>query len=215
MRLIFVTQRVDPGDPVLGATVAKIAALAARVDEVVVLADSVVSDSLPVNCSVHSFAAGSRVGRGLRFERALGRELARRPRPAAVIAHMCPIYAVLAAPLARPVGTRVAALVRALESDADAGGGSPRLEHRHLGRSLIGSRRVREGRWDRPRHRRVGLRLHPAPPGGTVLLTVLGRYSAAKGLDTMLRAVALARADGVDARLRAHGTTAHPASRRI
>ena len=36
VRLVFVTQRVDPDDPVLGATVAKIAALAARVDEVVV-----------------------------------------------------------------------------------------------------------------------------------------------------------------------------------
>ena len=31
----------------------------------------------------------------------------RRPRPVAVLAHMCPIYAVLAAPLARPLGVRV------------------------------------------------------------------------------------------------------------
>jgi glycosyltransferase involved in cell wall biosynthesis len=43
----------------------------------------------------------------MRFTDALARELARRPRPAAVVAHMCPIYAVLAAPLCRPLGVRV------------------------------------------------------------------------------------------------------------
>ena len=36
---------------------------------------------------------------------ALARELARRPKPAAVLAHMCPIYAVLAAPIARRSGS--------------------------------------------------------------------------------------------------------------
>ena len=71
VRLVFVTQRVDPDDPVLGATVAKIAALAARVDEVVVLADSAVPGALPANCRVRPFAARSRAGRGLRFGRAL------------------------------------------------------------------------------------------------------------------------------------------------
>ncbi|MDX6511175.1 MAG: hypothetical protein QOE36_679, partial [Gaiellaceae bacterium] len=44
MRIVFATQAADPAHPVLGATLAKIRALAARVDEVVVLADSVVAE---------------------------------------------------------------------------------------------------------------------------------------------------------------------------
>ena len=71
MRLVFITQRVDPDDPVLGATVAKIEALAKRFDEVVVLTDSAVAGALPPNCRVRTFAAGSRVGRGLRFVRVI------------------------------------------------------------------------------------------------------------------------------------------------
>ena len=51
-------------------------------------------------------SASRRARRGMRFESALARELSRRPRPSAVLAHMCPIYAVLAAPLARPTGVR-------------------------------------------------------------------------------------------------------------
>jgi glycosyltransferase involved in cell wall biosynthesis len=107
VRLVFVTQVVDPADPNLGATVAKIRALAERVDEVVVLTDRAVAGALPPSCRVRTFGARTRLGRGLRFGWALGAELARRPRPTAVVAHMCPIYAVLAAPLARPLRCRV------------------------------------------------------------------------------------------------------------
>ncbi len=107
MRLVVVTQQVDPTSAVLGATVPKLEALAARVDELVVLTDSAVDGALPGNVRVHTFSSKRRAGRGMRFESALARELGRRPRPAAVLAHMCPIYAVLAAPLARPVGVKV------------------------------------------------------------------------------------------------------------
>ena len=107
MRLVVVTQEIDPASPVLGATVAKVRALAERCDEVVVLADRAVEGALPANCRVRLFRSPLRAGRGARFEVALARELARRPRPAAVLAHMCPIYAVLAAPPSRPLGVRV------------------------------------------------------------------------------------------------------------
>jgi glycosyltransferase involved in cell wall biosynthesis len=107
VRLVVVTQQVDPASPVLGATVAKLRALAARVDELVVLADTAVEGVLPENCRVHLFRSPRRTGRGLRFESALTSELRRKPRPAAVLAHMCPIYAVLAAPVARPLGVDV------------------------------------------------------------------------------------------------------------
>ncbi len=87
-KLVFVTQAVDPGDPVLAATLPKIRALAAH-------------GALPDNCRVHSFAAASQAGRGAKLVAALAPELA--GRPVAVLAHMSPIYAVLAAPLARPL----------------------------------------------------------------------------------------------------------------
>jgi len=96
-KLVFITQQVDPRHPALAATVPKIRALAGLVDEVVVLADGAVAGVLPDNCRVHTFRAGYRALRGARFEAALVREL-----PGlgggAVVAHMCPIYAVLAAP---------------------------------------------------------------------------------------------------------------------
>src|ERR671922_2349256 len=102
MRLLFVTQQVDPDHPALGATVPKIAALARRVDEVVVLADGAVPDALPGNARVRTFGARTKAGRGARFETALAAEL-RGLRGGAAVAHMCPIYAVLAAPLVRPL----------------------------------------------------------------------------------------------------------------
>jgi glycosyltransferase involved in cell wall biosynthesis len=97
---VFVTQQVDPGHPVLAATVPKLRALAARFDEVVVLAAAAEPGVLPGNCRVVLYGAGSRLRRGARYAEALEREL--RSRPSAVLVHMVPLLAVLAAPLARP-----------------------------------------------------------------------------------------------------------------
>lgn len=102
MKLIFVTQQVDPAHPALAATVPQLAALAERVDEVVVIADGAVPGALPENARVKSFRAAAKAGRGVRFAQALAPEL-RPGRATAILAHMCPIYAVLAAPLARPL----------------------------------------------------------------------------------------------------------------
>jgi glycosyltransferase involved in cell wall biosynthesis len=101
VRIVFVTQAADPRHPVLGATLPKIRALAARVDEVVVIADTVTSEALPDNCNARSFAAPSQAARGARYVAALAPELMQRP--VAVVAHMSPIFALLAAPLARPL----------------------------------------------------------------------------------------------------------------
>jgi glycosyltransferase involved in cell wall biosynthesis len=96
-RLVFITQRVDAGDPILAATIPQIRALAARVDEVVVLAQSGSGDGLPDNVTVRTFGSASRIGRGVLFERSLIGAL-----PAdAVVAHMVPLYVVLAAPSVR------------------------------------------------------------------------------------------------------------------
>jgi glycosyltransferase involved in cell wall biosynthesis len=209
VRLVFVTQRIDPGDPVLGATVAKLEALAARVDEVAVLADHAVEGALPANCVVHPFAAGRRATRGLRFEQALARELARRPRPAAVVAHMCPIYAVLAAPLARPLGTRVLLWyahwnrTRVLEAAVRASNLVISVDARSV--PIASSKVVGIGH---------GIEVADfsctGPPAGALDLVALGRYSAAKGLETIVRGVASASAAGLDVRLALHGTSSHP-----
>lgn len=105
MRLVVVTQVVDAGDPVLGATVPKLRALAERVDELVVLTLRTGEHGLPANVRVKEFGARTQALRGLRFAAALAPELRRRP--AAVLAHMAPVYAVLSAPLARPLGVPV------------------------------------------------------------------------------------------------------------
>ena len=71
MRLIFVTQSVDSEDPILGATVAKLRALAQRCDELVVITDHVGAHDLPANCTLRTFGARTKLGRGLRYMHAL------------------------------------------------------------------------------------------------------------------------------------------------
>lgn len=100
MKLVFITQRVDSEDPTLGATVAKLRALAARVDELVVLALRVRQTELPSNVRIQAFDAPTQSLRGARLLAALVPEL--RSRPVAVLAHMAPIYAVVAAAATRP-----------------------------------------------------------------------------------------------------------------
>jgi glycosyltransferase involved in cell wall biosynthesis len=100
-KLIVITQRVDPDDPALGATVPMLRSLAARVDELVVLTLVARAASLPDNVRIKVIAAPTQALRGARFAAALAPEL--RTRPVAVLAHMSPIYAVLAAPLVRPL----------------------------------------------------------------------------------------------------------------
>ena len=210
MRLVFVTQEVDPASPVLGATVAKIRALADRVDEVAVLADRGVDGALPANCRILRFGASTRPGRGIRFEAALARELSRSPRPVAVVAHMCPIYAVLAAPLARPLGVRVVLW----------------FTHWRSSRLLAVAERVssavvtvdrRSFPLDSPKVVPIGhgidLGGYPCverPAREALALLTLGRTSPAKGLETVVRAVA--QAPGV--RLLQHGPSLTDEERR-
>ena len=195
MKLVVVTQQVDPASAVLGATVDKLRALAERVDELVVIADSAVDGALPDNCRVRLFRSGLRTGRGLKFETALARELASRPRPAAVLAHMCPVYAVLAAPLARPTGVKVM------------------LWFTHWRRSRLLATATRLSTTVLSVDKRTfplssrklvaighgidisALTCVERPERHPLTLLVLGRMSPAKGLETIVRAVG--RIDGV------------------
>ena len=200
-RLVFATQKLDPEDPVLAATVPMVRALAERVDELVVLCDTAVPGVAPANVRVHEFGARTQLQRGARFERALARELS--PRPIGVVAHMVPLYAVLAAPLVRPRGIplvlwythwKAHAVVRAAEKLSTA---IVSVDERSF---PLRSRKVRG----------IGHGIDvdefpctDTPADEQLRVLVLGRYSPAKGLETILRGAALA-----GARVEMHGSDA-------
>jgi glycosyltransferase involved in cell wall biosynthesis len=209
-RLVFLTQRVDPDDPVLGATVPKLRALAERVDEVVVLAQAAAAtNGLPDNVHVRTFGAGGRIGRGVRFQRELARAL-----PAdAVVAHMIPLYVLLAAPLVRPRRTPLLLWFthwkrsRTLEAAAVAATRIVSVDRRSF---PIESAKVRP----------IGHGIDVSEfacvepdPGPTLRLLVLGRYSPAKGIATILQAVEQARASGLGVDVELHGTASNELER--
>jgi glycosyltransferase involved in cell wall biosynthesis len=196
MKLIFCTQRLDPFDPVLAATVPMVRALAERVDELVVLCDTARTD-VAGNVRVHEFGAATQVQRGARFERALARELRGCD---GVVAHMVPLYAVLAAPLVRPRRIPLVlwythwkghAVVRAAEKLCTV---VVSVDERSFPLRSSKVRAIGHGI-------DVGEFACTAAPDGPTRALVLGRYSPAKGLETILEA---ARRAGVH--VEAHGT---------
>ncbi len=201
-RVVFVTQQVDPAHPALAATVPKLRALAALVEEVVVLADGVVEEALPANCRVRTFRSATKVGRGARFGAALAHELAGlRGGRGAVVAHMCPIYAVLAAPLVRPLRIplvlwfthwKASRLLRAAERLSTA---VASVDRRSFPLESTKLHAIGHG-IDLDEFPCAG----PADAEGSLRLLALGRYSRAKGLDTVLRAVAAIPEASLDVR---------------
>ena len=201
-KLVFITQQVDPRHPALAATVPKIRALAELVDEVVVLADGAAEGVLPENCRVRTFRAGFKALRGARFETALTRELRGLRRGGAVVAHMCPIYAVLAAPLARPAGIPVVLWFthwrssRLLQLAERASTAVTTVDERSFPLQSEKLRAIGHG---------IDLEEFPCSEprtGHGMRLLALGRYSTAKGLDVVVAAVPLA---GPDVTLDVHG----------
>ncbi len=207
MRLVFVTQTVDAEHPALGQTLDLIHTLAARSEELVVLCQSTgVLGDLPANVRIRTFGGSSRLGRGLRFERALTAELRRNPRPDAVLAHMVPLFVILAAPLAKPLGVRLALW----------------YTHWHAGRLLrlataladvVLSVDRRSFPLSTPKLRGIGHaidveRFAPASAraeNGPLRLLALGRTARWKGYDTMFDALELATQRGLDATLEIRG----------
>jgi len=209
-KVVFVTQVVDPADPNLGATTAKIAALARRVDEVVVICDHGRADALPANCRLRTFGAPRRIRRAGSYLAALASEL--RDRPAAVIAHMIPLYVVTAAPLVRPrriplllwyshwkahllLRTAVAACTSVVTVDERS---FPLRSDKVHG--------IGHG---------IDLDEFPCQPpasarGGTLRVVSLGRYTPPKKLDELIEGVRLARERGADVRIDLYGTTGSP-----
>jgi len=98
MKLVFVTQTLDPEHGSLAQTLDLVRSLAERVDQVVVLCRTVSWEEIPANVEVRTFDARGKAGRALAFERELGSSLRGAD---AVLVHMVPTFAALAAPLAR------------------------------------------------------------------------------------------------------------------
>jgi glycosyltransferase involved in cell wall biosynthesis len=205
-RLVFLTQSVDPAHPVLAATIPKVRALAQRVDEVVVLAQTAGGAQLPGNVEVRTFGAATRPGRLAHFERDLARAL-----PGdAVVAHMIPAYVLLAAPLVRP--RRIPLVLWYTHWKATA---QLRAAAR-LATAIVSVDR-RSFPLDSAKVRPIGHGIDVSEFACTdrsgrdgVRALVLGRYSPAKGLETILRAVR--EVDGVELEL--HGVALSELERR-
>lgn len=204
MKLVFVTQALDSADPALGVTPALVRALAQRFDHVSVLALRVGDADLPENVTVRGFGAPTRIGRAVRFVAALRAEL--RSSPDAVLAHMSPVYAIAAAPLARPRGIPVllwfthwrrSIRLRIAESVCTA-----------LLTVEPGSVPLRS-----PKIRAIGHGIDVgefacvdrSARGAPLRAIAIGRTSPAKGLETVVEGVRLARAAGVDVELELRG----------
>ena len=170
------------------------------------LAQSAAGAELPDNVVVRTFGAATRPGRVLRFERELARAL-----PAdAVVAHMIPVYVLLAAPLVRLRRTplllwfthwKASAQLRAAERLATA---IVSVDRRSF---PLGSAKVR------PIGHGIDVSEFTCSDRSAhdgVRALVLGRYSPAKGLETILRAVQ--QVDGVDVEL--HGAALNELERR-
>ncbi|MDQ7857905.1 MAG: glycosyltransferase family 4 protein [Armatimonadota bacterium] len=214
LRLAFVTQLVDPDDPILGFTVTWIRALAKRSQHLVAIANEVRRVPSDLGAEVVSLGkeqGAGRVRRGLRYLASL-EATHRRYRPHALLAHMCPQYLVLAAPLLQLHRTpgvlwfahpRDSALLRRAERAAAA-----------VLTSLPGA-----FPFPSPKLLKVGQGIDvsrftcvPPAPGGEVLrLLALGRLSPAKGLDTIIKGVSKARDAGVPVVLRIVGPATTPA----
>ena len=205
MRLVFVTQRLDRDDPVLGATVSKVRSLAERLEAVDVLCLSQGDHELPPNVRVRTFGAPTRFQRGLRYERVLAQTLRRRPD--ALLAHMCPIYLVLAAPLARPL--RIPLVLWYTHWTVDR---TLRLATRLADVALS----VERTSYPLDTEKLIPLghgidtdefapRASDGRDGGELRLLALGRTSPSKGFPVLLEAFAQARGRGMDATLEVRG----------
>lgn len=215
-RLIFVTQVLDPADPVLGFTVGWIRALGERCERLVVIANEV--RVVPVDLGAEVISLGKEHGapralRLARYLRGLQRVLSR-DRPQALLAHMCPQYLNAAAPLlalyrmpgllwfAHPrdswtlrMAERVAAAVLTSLPGAFP---FPSSKVRAIGQAID----------------TAGLDTVPrTEPAESLRVLALGRLSPVKGLEAIMKAVSKLVAEGVPADLRIVGPATTPVER--
>jgi glycosyltransferase involved in cell wall biosynthesis len=211
--LIFVTQLLDPTDPVLGFVAGLLPAIAARCDRLMVIANEVRAVPEGVDAEFESLGkecGSSRLARTLRYERLL-MQLGRDRSFCGLFAHMCPIYATLSSPLLRPRGMRVVlwyahpadtwslALAERLSSVVLTS--LPDAYPRRSSKVVAVGQAIDTDRW--------GL-VPPPRARGALRLAALGRTSPVKGYPVLIKAVRRARERGVPVRLRLVGPATTP-----
>jgi glycosyltransferase involved in cell wall biosynthesis len=147
------------------------------------------------------FGGSAKALRVVRFERALLQAL--RPKPERLIAHMAPVYAVLAAPIARPAGVRTVLWFTHWRATAKL-----RLAEHLVNRiATVDARTVplHSGKVIGIGHSIDVSEFPISPRGDGLRVTALGRTSPTKGLETIIRAVA--RVDGATLEMRGPSLT--------
>jgi glycosyltransferase involved in cell wall biosynthesis len=214
--MVFVTQLVDPDDPVLGFVVGWVRALAARCDRLWVIANEVRSVPADLGAEVISLgkeAGKKKLGRGLVYESALLR-VVRKESVDTLIAHMCPVYLNLAAPITKAAGVRTL-LWFAHPADSRSLRIAGRLADVVVS-SLEGAYPSSNGR---VRYIGQGIdtqrfSLMPVDDAaGPLRCLMLNRLSPVKGVPVVLRAMALLAEKGIDSRLQVVGPATTPAER--
>ncbi len=208
------TQVIDPTDPVLGFTIRLIRALHQRAGNLVVIANEV--REVPPDLDVEVVSLGKELGRGrlakaLRYQRVLG-DVCRRQRPAILLAHMCPTYLTVGAPMVRVCGGR-SMLWFTHQTSSPKLGRAERLAD-VVFTALPGSYPRTSAKVRAIGHSIDTDQFRPLPARGRegpLLLVALGRTSAMKRYPVVVRAVQQARDAGVDVRLRILGASSSPA----
>jgi glycosyltransferase involved in cell wall biosynthesis len=203
MKLIFVTQVLDPNHGSLAQTLDLVAALAIETDELVVLCREDRWGRAPAGVEVRTYEARTRGGRALAYQRQLAASI---DGADAILAHMVPTFLVLAAPLARV--RRVPLLLW--------------YTHWHAGRMLRAATALCTVALSvdpasypiaSPKVRGIGHAIDvdvftgepAAEHAGPLRFLAVGRTARWKGLATLLQAFALATGRGLDATLEIRG----------
>lgn len=215
--LIFVTQLIDESDPALGFVPALIRALTRQFDRVGVIANEVRHIPLDLEPEVVSLGkerGRGQLSRGATYEAVLWR-MARELRADAVLAHQCPAYLNLAAPITKVLGLR-SMLWFAHPSQEPSLRLAERLADVIL--TSVPGAYPRGGIKVKAIGQAIDTETFAAPPveiDGTLRMVAIGRTSPAKHLDVCIRALAEARRRGVDVRLDIYGPSMTAAEEQV
>jgi glycosyltransferase involved in cell wall biosynthesis len=193
VRLLLITPKVDPRDDLFGHVHTWVTALARRVERLYVVALWATDPPLPPNVRFATLGKerdADKLRWLVRLQRHVGR-LCRRGEVDAILAHMGPVFAVAAAPLARATGTplflwyahgHVSPMLRLAHALADGVGTStPQGFRIPSGKVTITGQGIDTARFRPPDE--------PPAPDSPLLLSV-GRFSPVKDYATLLDALA-------------------------